>query len=164
MWSGFDRFSLKHDASSQQETTLGDAEHISTIAGSLASIGTGHTETPVKSSSPSIWFSFTLWTVPFMASFVPSFFPVHRRTRVRHRSHRFEFRFRRSRIATRTLERCECFSCSQNLKRINFISVSFAEMASTVRSIRSRGFRRNSRRWFFSSFEVNRTTITSAFE
>lgn len=49
MWSGFDRFSLKHDASSQQETTLGDAEHISTIAGSLASIGTGHTETPVQS-------------------------------------------------------------------------------------------------------------------
>lgn len=48
MWSGFDRFSLKQDASSHQETTLGDAEHISTIAGSLASIGTGHTETPVN--------------------------------------------------------------------------------------------------------------------
>lgn len=50
MWSGFDRFSVKLDISSQNET-LGEAEHISTIAGSLASIGTDHTDTPVNQSN-----------------------------------------------------------------------------------------------------------------
>lgn len=59
MWSGFDRFSIsvKTEVSSQNEP-LGDpgaiedgdgdhGEHISTIAGSLASIVTGHSESAV---------------------------------------------------------------------------------------------------------------------
>lgn len=75
MWQGFDRFSLKHDASSQQETTLGDAEHISTIAGSLASIGT--TETPVRMKSLAN-------CLMCATSFTTFLFSVHRRARVRH--------------------------------------------------------------------------------
>lgn len=46
MWSGFEKFNTKQDSSSHNETI----DHISTIAGSLASIGTEHTESPVKSS------------------------------------------------------------------------------------------------------------------
>uniref|UniRef100_A0A182UDB3 EF-hand domain-containing protein n=1 Tax=Anopheles melas TaxID=34690 RepID=A0A182UDB3_9DIPT len=41
MWSGYDRGSGKLDAASNsQQETLADIEHISTIAGSLGSIGT----------------------------------------------------------------------------------------------------------------------------
>ncbi|KFB48015.1 AGAP005058-PA-like protein [Anopheles sinensis] len=41
MWSGFDKGSGKLDAASNsQQETLADIEHISTIAGSLGSIGT----------------------------------------------------------------------------------------------------------------------------
>lgn len=51
MWSGFDRFSIstKTEISSQNETIGDDGEHerISTIAGSLASIVTGHSESAV---------------------------------------------------------------------------------------------------------------------
>lgn len=43
MWSGFEKFNTKLDNSSRNETI----DHISTIAGSLASIGTEHTESPV---------------------------------------------------------------------------------------------------------------------
>lgn len=46
MWSGFEKFNTKQDNSSHNETI----DHISTIAGSLASIGTEHTESPVNSS------------------------------------------------------------------------------------------------------------------
>lgn len=44
MWSGFEKFNAKQDNSSQNETI----DHISTIAGSLASIETEHTESPVS--------------------------------------------------------------------------------------------------------------------
>lgn len=44
MWSGFEKFNAKLDNSSQNETI----DHISTIAGSLASIETEHTESPVS--------------------------------------------------------------------------------------------------------------------
>lgn len=44
MWPGFEKFNTKQDNSSQNETI----DHISTIAGSLASIGTEHTESPVR--------------------------------------------------------------------------------------------------------------------
>ena len=42
MWQGYDRGSQRLDiaSQSQQEETLADIEHISTIAGSLGSIGT----------------------------------------------------------------------------------------------------------------------------
>lgn len=52
MWPGFDRYSnsTKTEASSQNETIGDDGEHerISTIAGSLASIVTGHSESAVS--------------------------------------------------------------------------------------------------------------------
>lgn len=44
MWSGFEKFNAKLDNSNQNETI----DHISTIAGSLASIETEHTESPVS--------------------------------------------------------------------------------------------------------------------
>lgn len=44
MWSGFEKFNTKPDNSSSRNETI---DHISTIAGSLASIGTEHTESPV---------------------------------------------------------------------------------------------------------------------
>lgn len=47
MWPGFEKFNTKQDNSSQNETI----DHISTIAGSLASIGTEHTESPVSVDS-----------------------------------------------------------------------------------------------------------------
>lgn len=45
MWSGFEKFNAKHDNNSSQNETI---DHISTIAGSLASIETEHTESPVS--------------------------------------------------------------------------------------------------------------------
>lgn len=48
MWPGFEKFNAKLDNNSSQHETI---DHISTIAGSLVSLETEHTESPVSSTS-----------------------------------------------------------------------------------------------------------------
>lgn len=48
MWPGFEKFNAKLDNNSSQHETI---DHISTIAGSLASLETEHTESPVRYNS-----------------------------------------------------------------------------------------------------------------
>lgn len=52
MWPGFEKLNVKLDNNSSQHETI---DHISTIAGSLASLETEHTESPVSVTYKYVW-------------------------------------------------------------------------------------------------------------